>query len=58
MSRRPFLLAAVSLVALSIAACSDITAPTTPTAGLQPTAQPAQGSTSTAGGYLDSTGKR
>ena len=58
MSRRPFLLAAVSLVALTLAACSDITAPTTPPASLESTAQPAQGSTSTAGGYLDSTGRR
>jgi hypothetical protein len=55
MSRRPFLLAAVSLIALTLAACSDITAPT---AGLKPQAQPAQGSSGTAGGYLDSTGKR
>lgn len=58
MSRRPFLVVAVSLVALTLAACSDITAPTGPTADRKPTAQPAQGSTGTLGGYLDSTGKR
>jgi hypothetical protein len=58
MSRRPFLLAAVSLVALTLAACSDITAPTQPTAGPKPTAQGAQGSAGTNGGYLDSTGRR
>ena len=55
---RPFYLAAVSLIALSVAACSDITAPTTPTAGPKPTAQPAQGSSGSSGGYLDSTGRR
>ena len=58
MSRRPFLLAAVSLVVLTLAACSDITAPTQPTVELTPATQPVQGSTGTAGGYLDSTGKR
>jgi hypothetical protein len=58
MSRRPFLLAAVSLIALTLAACSDITAPTPRSADLKPKAQPAQGVSRTAGGYLDSTGRR
>jgi len=58
MSRRPFVLAAVSLIALTLAACSDITAPTARSADLKPQAQPAPGSSGTAGGYLDSTGRR
>lgn len=56
MSRRPFVLLALSLATAALAACSDTTAPTGPTSQRQvkPTAANAD---VCVGGYMDSTGK-
>ena len=56
MMRRPLLLAALSLVTLTLAACSDVTGPTTsePQSVTVPTANAGV----TSGGYGTSTGKR
>ena len=56
MMRRPLLLAALSLLTLSLAACSDVTGPTTPEAQVTTVTSPASGSTN--GGYGTSTGKK
>jgi len=56
MSHRPFALIAFSLVALSLSACSDTTAPTaTAKRQIQPTGQPSNDMC--VGGYMESTGK-
>jgi hypothetical protein len=56
MSRRPFALIALSLVALSLSACSDTTAPTaTAKRQIQPTGQPSNDLC--IGGYLESNGR-
>jgi hypothetical protein len=55
MMRRPLVLVALSLVTLTLAACSDVTAPTTsePQIGATTTA----GARACSGGYGTSTGK-
>ena len=56
MSRRPFALLTLSLVALSLSACSDTTAPTSAaTRQIQAPAQPS--ADMCVGGYMESTGK-
>jgi hypothetical protein len=56
MSRRPFALITLSLVALSLSACSDTTAPTASTQRqVQPTGQPNYDMC--IGGYMESTGR-
>ena len=56
MMRRPLVLAVLSLVTLTLAACSDVTAPTTP----EPQTMTVTGApaAATTGGYGTSTGKR
>lgn len=56
MMRRPLVLVALSLVTLTLGACSDVTGPTTP----EPRIGPAPGAPAgaTTGGYGTSTGKR
>ena len=57
MMRRPLLLAALSILTLSVAACSDVTGPTTPPEPQVTTVTtPVAGATT--GGYGTSTGKR
>ena len=56
MSRRPLLLVVLSLVTLTLSACSDITAPTSSAKGeLKPSATAKTGSST--GGTLLSSGK-
>ena len=55
MMRRPLVLAALSLVTLTLAACSDVTAPTTSDPQLT---VPNGAAGATTGGYGTSTGKR
>jgi hypothetical protein len=55
MSRRPLVLLSLSLVTLSLAACSDTTAPTTSQRQIKPSAPSAD---VCIGGYLESTGKQ
>ena len=56
MIRRPLVLVALSLVPLTLAACSDVTAPTTPDP--QATTVTTTSAGATTGGYGTSTGKR
>jgi hypothetical protein len=56
MIRRPLLLVALSLVTLTLAACSDVTGPTTSEPQVMPAPSAAAGATT--GGYGTSTGKR
>ena len=56
MMRRPLLLAALSLVTLTLAACSDVPGPTTPEP--QSVTVPTATAGVTSGGYGTSTGKR
>jgi hypothetical protein len=53
MSRRPIALLSIALATLSLAACSDVTAPTSQRQ-IKPTTLNADACT---GGYLDSTGR-
>lgn len=56
MTRRPLLVVTLSLVTLMLAACSDVTGPTTPEP--QITTVPSAPAGATTGGYGTSTGKR
>jgi hypothetical protein len=56
MMRRPLVLVALSLATLTLAACSDVTAPTTPEP--QVISVPGAAAGVTSGGYGTSTGKR
>ena len=55
MMRRPLLLVALSLVTLTLAACSDVTAPTGPERQIG--AGTSAGARACSGGYGTSTGK-
>ena len=54
--RRPWLLVALSLVTLTLSACSDVTGPTTPEPQIM--TPPSATAGATTGGYGTSTGKR
>jgi hypothetical protein len=55
MSRRPLVLLSVVLASLSLAACSDVTAPTSSQRQIKPAAAPS--ADLCVGGYTSSTGK-
>jgi hypothetical protein len=58
MSRRPFVLIALSLVALSLSACSDVTAPTSSAPRqIQSAGQPSNDVIVCPGGTLSSSGR-